>query len=79
MSLIVILCIVVVLVLVIKVIALKARLEGFREAQQFQSLNGAAYGNSPFQDLIKALAIIGLLALLLLCLYIGTIASAFTN
>jgi hypothetical protein len=62
-----------ILVLVIKIVALRARLDGFQEAQQQVGSGGAGGGLYGF---VKALAIIGFLAICGACFYASTVAVA---
>jgi len=64
-----------VLVLAVKVMSLRAQVEGFREAQR-QANNYGNRNDGAALGLVRALAVIGLLALCALCLYLGIAMSA---
>jgi hypothetical protein len=74
MKLLVIIDLLIILTFVVKVVLLRARAEGFREAQQ--QANDDNNGNSAVPGFIKFLAVIGFLSMCTLCFYTGMVASA---
>ena len=68
-----------VLVLLVKIATLNARMEGFRDAQQQMGNYGNNYAGGSLWGLVKILAIIGFLAVCILCLYAGMALATLGN